>query len=186
MDKTQSIVKEKLIELGYFKYVNELQKELVMAQTFENYQDNGAINFPWEGTNRIFSIDAEFIYEAEGVKDQIQGMLDLFSALGIALVIEDYIEEFNDETNTYTERSITLSGKKYDVSGVEDWATAFYAGINLIESILADHGLTEKAYFLNMDETSAMILLDEPLYNYLNEIIPEDAERPMPIEQGSM
>lgn len=186
MDKSQHSVKARLIELGYFKYVNELQKELVMAQTFENYKDNGAINFPWEGTNRIFSIDAEFIYEAEGVKNQIEEMLDLFGALGIDLVIEDYIEEFDYETNTYTERSITLSGKKYDVSGVEDWATAFYAGINLIGSILSNHGLTEKAYFLCIDETSEMILLDEPLYNYLNEIIPEDAERPMAIEQGMM
>ena len=61
MKKDRKSVEEKLKDIGYFKFADS---ENVFEDTFKDYQEDGQINFPWNGLNRIFSIDAEGIYEA--------------------------------------------------------------------------------------------------------------------------
>jgi len=142
------------------------------------------INFPWEGLNRIFGIDAEFIYEAGGVYDQIEGMLPIFNAMGIELTIGEYVEEFDNDSSTYTKRTIELNGKVYDASGSSDWATAFNSGFKLVDEILLDFGKEERVFGLFMDESSSMIILDEAQFDYLSELIPEGSTyRPIDIKK---
>lgn len=184
MDKSKEPVKAKLEELAYFEYVNPTNLDTTVEKTFENYKNDGEIQFPYEGLNRIFWIDAEFIYEADGIRDQIEGLLPMFKAMGIELTIGEYVEEFDNDSATYTKRIIELNGKKYDVSGVSDWRSAFDSGLKLVDEILKDFGKDERAFGLFMDESSTMIILNEPLAEYLIELIPEGSTyRPVDIKK---
>lgn len=175
MDKSKEQVILQLEELGYFKYVTANEYDTIVAQTFENYKNDGVIHFPYEGLNRTFGMDAEFIYEAEGILDQIKGMLPLFSAMGIDLTIGQYVEEFENNTAAYTKRTIELNGITYDASGSYSWGSAFHSGVRLINEILKNHQKDERVYGLFLDETSTLIILSEPQYEYLTELIPEAA-----------
>lgn len=184
MNKSREQVESKLQELGYFKYVAPNSFGTIIEKTFENYQEDGVINFPWEGLNRVFGIDAESIYEASGIYDQIKGMLPMFKEMGIDLSIGEYVEEFDNESSTYTKRTIELDGKIYDASGSSDWGTAFNSGFKLIDEILEDYKKYERVFGLFMDESSMMIILDEPQYEYLIELIPEGSTyRPIDIKK---
>ncbi|MEZ5044724.1 MAG: hypothetical protein R2828_32810 [Saprospiraceae bacterium] len=184
MNKSKEQVKSKLKELGYFRYVTLENLETIVEKTFENYKEDGVIKFPWEGLNRVFGIDAEFIYEANGMHDQIKGMLSMFKGMGINLEIGEYTEEFDNNSSTYTTRTIELNGKKYDTSGTSDWGTAFNSGFKLVDEILKDFGKEERVFGLFMDESSTMIILDEPQYEYLIELIPEGSTyRPIDIKK---
>ncbi len=66
MDKSLETAKKKLLDLGYFKYVKDKDLQTVINKTFENYCGDGFLNFPWEGLNRVSSIDAEDICECGG------------------------------------------------------------------------------------------------------------------------
>ena len=184
MNRSKESVNRKLEELGYFKYVSSNNLATIIEKTFEEYDEDGIIKFPWEGLNRIFGIDAESIYEANGIHDQIKTMLPIFKAMGIELTIGSYVEEFDNNSATYTKRTIELNEKKYDVSGSSDWATAFNSGFKLIDEILSDFGKEERVFGLFMDESSIMILLDASQFKYLTALIPEGATyRPIDIKK---
>ena len=183
MDKSKEQVESKLQELGYFKYVAPNSLGTIIEKTFENYQEDGVINFPWEGLNRVFGIDAEFIYEANGIYGQIKVMLAMFKEMGIDLSIGEYVEEFDTESSTYTKRTIELNGKIFDASGSSDWGTAFNTGFKLIDEILENFGSDERVFGLFMDESSSMIILNESQYEYLIDLIPEGSTyRPIDIK----
>ncbi|MFK7776241.1 MAG: hypothetical protein AB8F94_29235 [Saprospiraceae bacterium] len=175
MDKSKESVNKKLEELEYFKYVDSNNLESIVEKTFEDYKEDGIINFPWEGLNRIFGIDAESIYESNGIYDLIKVMLPIFKAMGIDLKVGGYVEEFDNNSSTYTKRTIELNEKTYDTSGSSDRATAFNSGFKLVDEILKEFGKEERVFGLFMDESSTMIILDEPQFEYLNELIPEGA-----------
>ena len=184
MDKSKESINQRLDELGYFKYVDPNNLDSIIEKTFENYLEDGVINFPWEGLNRIFGIDAESIYEGDGIYDQIEGMLPIFNAMGIEMTIGEYVEEFDNDSSTYTKRTIELNGKKYDTSGSSDWATAFNSGFKLVDEILNEFGKGERVFGLFMDESSTMIILDESQFEYLSELIPEGSTyRPIDIKK---
>lgn len=104
--------------------------------------------------------------------------------MGIDLNIGVYVEEFDNETSTYTKRTIELNGKTYDTSGSSDWGTAFNSGFKLIDEILEDFGRHERVFGLFMDESSMMIILNEPQFEYLIELIPEGSTyRPIDIKK---
>ena len=119
MDKSKNAVKKNLEDLGYFKYVAPDNLESIKEITFRDYQNDGIIQFPWEdGLNRMFGIDAEFIFEAEGIKSQIEGMLELFNELGIKLTIGRYVEDFDISSESYSTRIIELNEIPYDTPGL--------------------------------------------------------------------
>jgi len=185
VDKSKNAVKKNLEDLGYFKYVAPDNLESIKEITFRDYQNDGIIQFPWEdGLNRMFGIDAEFIFEAEGIKSQIEGMLELFNELGIKLTIGRYVEDFDISSESYSTRIIELNEIPYDTSGSSDWNSAFLSGVKLINEILVHYGKEDRVYGLVMDESSWMILLDKALYEYLNDLIPEWANiRPIDISE---
>lgn len=128
MNKSKEIVNKKIKELGYLNYVDSNNLESVIEKTFEDYKEDGIIKSPWEGLNRIFGIDAESIYESNGIYDLIKVMLPIFKAMGIDLKMGKYVEEFDNNSSTYTKRTIELNEKTYDTSGSSDRATAFNSG----------------------------------------------------------
>ena len=184
MDKSRESVNKKLKELGYYKYVEPNNLKSIIETTFEDYKEDGVIKFPWNELNLIFGIDAESIYEASGMHDQIKGMIPLFKALGIDLTIGEYVEEFDNDSATYTKRTIELNGKIYDTSGSSDWATAFNSGFKLVDQVLNDFNKEERVFGLFMDESSTMIILNEVQFEYLSELIPEGSTyRPIDIKK---
>ena len=184
MDKSKETVTKKLEELDYFKYVDLINLESVIEKTFEEYKNNGVLKFPWEGLNRIFGIDAESIYEGNGIKDQIEGMLPMFNSMGIELNIGEYVEEFDNDSATYTKRTIELNGVVYDATGANDWGTAFNSGFKMIDKILNTFDKDERVFGLFMDESSTMIILNEDQYEFLIKLIPEGSTyRPIDINE---
>lgn len=175
-----SVIKE-LNRLSYFKYAQDV--ELAINETFKDYADDGRICFPITSLNRVFSIDAEFVFEGDGIKDQIKGMTELLNALGIKVVIEAYNEEFTSDM--YIRRDIQINGKTYDALPATDWGDAFDSCVRLINTILIDYNKNERVYWLFPDETSSMILLTEAQFDYLDRLIPDDSdEKPLVFDKN--
>lgn len=184
MKKEKDVVKKQLDKLGYFKYVDAKNLESVVEKTFENYKGEGKINFPWDSLNRTFSIDARAIFKSDGILEQIESMLEIFHALGIDLEIGEYVEEFDEVKEIYTKRSIELNEKIYSLAGVSDWGTAFNSGFKLIDFLLKEYGKTERVFGLFLDETSTLIILDDPLFSYLRRLIPDGSKyRPVDLRK---
>lgn len=181
-EKSQEIINAKLEGLGFFKYLSPNKKDIIRQEIFKDYKDDGVIKFPIEGLNRIFWIDAESIFEGDGIKDQITGMIPMFKGMGFELNIGKYVEEFDGEK--YTKRSIEINGKEYDASGAFDWATGFNSGFKLVDELLDDLKLEERVFGLFMDETSTLIILNDDQFNYLFNLIPEGSNyRPIDIKK---
>lgn len=169
MNRSKNSVVAKLKELDFFKYVDSNE---VVENFFKEYQDDGNLNLHQEGLNRVFSIDAEFIYEEEGLYNFAEQILTLFGKFGIYLIIENYVEE-TESKSTYAKREITINGKKYISPKVFDWASAFSSGIQLVNELITDFKLNEKVFGLFMDETSFLILLTQDQFEYLQYLIPD-------------
>ena len=179
MDRDIKSVKAKLIELNYFQYSDSNQ---VIEETFKDYQNDGRINFPWDGLNRIFAIDAESIYEAGGLESHVTGLVELFGKLGIRLEVGECVEEFDNNSSTYTKREIVINGKNYSTPKVNDWGSGFNSGFKLTNLLLEENNFDGRVYGLFMDESSTLIILNKSQYDYLIELIPEGTEfRPIDI-----
>jgi hypothetical protein len=174
MNKTLESVKGKLIELGFFKYVSKDNLDKAIEETFKGYAEDGIIQFSDDFLNRLFYIDAEHITEGYGIKSQIEGMLDLFEAIGINIEIGKYVEEF-DVNGEYSARKIQINNQIYEADLPTDWESGFDSGVKLIKEILEDNHNKDSIYGLFMDESSTLILLDDNLYDYLIELIPKNA-----------
>lgn len=169
--------------LGFFKYVSPEKLAASKQQVYAELAASGTVDF-FADLNRVFWIDGEDIYEAGGLLDQMKCMLDLFGAMNINLVINNYVEEFDENITKYTKRTIEINGKTYDGSKAGDWGEAFLSGIGLIEEILQDHNRVEKVYGLFWDQSSTLILLDTPLFEYLKKVVPPSAiHRPIDFER---
>ncbi len=181
-EKSKEIIKAKLEELRFFKYLNPNKKDIVHQEMFKDYQGDGVLKFPIDGLNRIFWIDAESIYEGDGIKDQINGMIPMFKGMGFELNIGKYVEEFDGEK--YSKRTIEINGREYDASNASDWATAFNTGFRLVDELLNELNLEERVFGLFMDETSTLIILNDVQFNYLTNLIPEGSTyRPVDIKK---
>lgn len=179
MDKSKEVVERNLRELGYFKYSDS---EEIVDETFKDYKGDGVIHFPWNGLNRTFGIDAEFIYEAGGLESHIKGLVTLFDKFGITLNVGDCIEEFDNSSSTYTKREITINGNKYSTPNVNEWGSAFNSGFKITNQLLEDYNFDGKVYGLFMDESSTLIVLNQEQFDYLTKLIPEGATyRPIDI-----
>ena len=183
MDKSLEIVKENLISLGFFKYASAGNFSKTIDKTFENYKNDGVIKFDYEDLNRLAYIDAEDIFEQNGLKSFAEGLVNFFKALGVGLELGECIEEFDGDK--YTKRSVVINDKIYDTSipDVHDWATGFNSGFRLIDTLLLEYNIPDRLFGLFMDESSTLIILDEVLFGYLTELVPEDeAYRPIDIK----
>ena len=182
MNKDRLSVSEKLKAIGYFKYADSDHAE---KDTFSGYQGNGRISFPYDSLNRIFSIDAESIYESDGLESHVKGLVKLFSNYGIDLEVGACIEEFDEASSTYTKREIMINGKKYSTPGVEEWGSAFNSGFKLTNQLLEEHNFDGSVYGLFMDESSTLIILNTEQFEYLQELIPEGSNY-RPIDLAGM
>lgn len=181
MSKDRKSVEERLTELSYFNYVDSKD---AIEKTFKDYKDDGKIKFPWNGLNRMFSIDAESIYEAGGLASHVKELAKLFSKYGIQLNIGKCIEEFNNDNSIYTKREIIINEKKYSTPNVSDWGSAFNSGFNLANTLLKENNFEGKVYGLFMDETSTLIILNIEQFEYLQNLIPEGSNyRPIDLEK---
>lgn len=173
MKKDKTTVTEELIALNYFQYSETIQTTI--EDTFKDYQNDGEINFPWEGLNRILGVDSESIYEAGGLESYVDGLVDLFRKLGIKLEVGQCIEEFDNNSSTYTKREIVINGKTYSTPNVTEWGSAFNSAFYLTNQLLKENNFNGKVYGLFMDESSTLIILNNDQYEYLVELIPEGA-----------
>jgi hypothetical protein len=173
MKKDRKAVEEKLNELEYFKYADSQD---VIEETFKDYQDDGRINFPWKGLNRTFGIDAELIYEGDGLESHVKGLVKLFNKYNIQLNVGECIEEFDNESSTYTKREIIINGKKYETFNVKDWGSAFDSVFLLTNQLLEENNFDGRVYGLFMDETSILIILNKEQFEYLESLIPEGSD----------
>jgi len=181
MKKDRKSVEEKLKDIGYFKFADS---ENVFEDTFKDYQEDGQINFPWNGLNRIFSIDAEGIYEAGGLESHVIELKDLFHKYGIQLDIGQCTEEFDNQSSTYTKREVLINGKTYETPNVNDWGSGFNSGFKLTNQLLLEYNFDGKVYGLFMDETSSLIILNKEQFEYLQNLIPEGSSyRPIDLEK---
>ena len=181
MNTNRESVEEKLKELGYFKYADS---DDVIEEIFKDYQGDGRINFPWNGLNRTFGIDAESIYEAGGLESHVKGLVDLFEKYGIQLNIGECKEEFDQESSTYIKREIMINGKIYETPNVQEWGSAFNSGFKLTNQLLEENNFEGKVYGLFMDESSTLIILNKEQFEYLQNLIPEGNDyRPIDLEK---
>jgi len=158
-----------LQEIGFFDYA----EKKAIKETFEEYKNDGCIKFH-HSLNRTFSIDAESIYEANGLESFTSSLVETFSNLGINLEVGEAREEYDGNKDLYTKREITINGKTYSTPNVKDWGSGFYSGFRLVNQLLKENKFDGEVYGLFMDETSLLIILNKTQFNYLQELIPID------------
>lgn len=161
-----------LKNLSYFDYANDIDQAI--DETFKGYSDDGIINFPYNVLGRIFYLDGEFIFEQDGLANQIESMTSLFKEMGLTVTIEDYKEVFTAER--YLKRDIKINGMIYNGLPATDWGDASEACIRIINQILKANNKNEKVFLLFADETSTMILLTEEQFEYLDTLIPDESD----------
>lgn len=174
MNKTREEVLKNLLGLKYFNHATDLNEAI--KQTFDNYKEDGIINFPESLINRIFNIDAEFNFESEGLKDTIADFIKLLNFFGLKLKINAYDEKFEDKSGYYKFRKVKINDKNYVIKNISDWGESFISSIHLLNKILDDNNVDEHIFSLFLDESSNLILLTKEQFKYLDELIPNDAK----------
>lgn len=181
MQRDRKSIESKLNELRYFEFADS---DSVIEETFKDYKNDGRINFPWNSLNRLFSIDAESLYESGGLESHAKDLVNLFEMFGINLIVGECKEEFDSDSDTYIKREVNINGKVYATPNVNGWGSAFKSGLELANDLLIDSNLKLKVYGLFMDENSTLIILNKEQFEYLNNLIPEGSDY-RPIELGN-
>jgi len=174
MNKSKGEILDNLMKLNYFLHSENMENAIEL--TFQNYQNNGILNFPDNELKRLFYIEAESNFESEGLKDTFDEFIQLMKHYGLKLKMISYDEIFDRNSGMYTIRKAKINKRNYIVKDISSWRESFISSVEVLNEILEDHKIEERLYGLFMDESSVLILLTKDQYNYLSQLIPAHAE----------
>ena len=157
----------KLDSLGYFKYADGKNVELLKKDNLENFKKYGTWGRLWDDETlqpldyRNYGCDGETLFEQDGFNALLKDMKPTFDKIGFTLSVDEHFEEWDSE-NEWLNHTITLNGTKYVVfknfKGY-GWGEAAQRFAEIINTELEKQNIDERIYLINGGNDGSLIVL---------------------------
>ncbi len=181
----------KLDSLGYFKYADDKNIELLKKDNLSSFKKDGTWGRLWDDETLIpldyrnYGSDGETLFEQGGFDAILKDMKPTFDKIGFTLSVDEQFEEWDSE-NEWLNHRITLNGTEYVIfknfKGY-GWGEAAQRFAEIINAEFEKQGIDERVYLINGGNDGSLIVLDSQLYNYFYEVFTEPQWKPLEVKE---
>ena len=173
-----------LDNLGYFTYIlpDDINK---VKQVVATYFDEKHYFLTDLDDYRMYVIDAEGLFEGDGLVHNLGVIKSTFDKIGIPLTWSD--EKVKTDGNSYL-HTIHLNGTEYtafdgDMSKSNAWGQALVHFMDMLNDQLQKGGSDERIYPMWGHNEECIIFLTPPQFDYLSSVRMERDSGPMPLAE---
>lgn len=160
--------------LGYFQFTTPELLDELKNEMHDDYENHGELatleknNIP--ACNRLFSADAEELFEEGGIIEILTGLTFAFEVRRLKLDINDHFEEYK---NNDGDQWVVVNGRKYIIydtleGSSPNWDTATNTLVYLLNKELSQQGSDERFYTISGGNDAKIILLTTALFDYIS------------------
>lgn len=169
---TPEAIVDRLIEMGYLKYVSDARKDEVRGQLIETMRQN-FLDSDWDdkcisADKRTYGADSEELAEGR-IGEFILEMKEVLEREGVRL--GDVQDEYGDE-----QYNVVINGTRHlirtqDVAESTDiWASALKRHLEIVNELLKTANSRERLYAIYGGNDGRVILLTEEMNEYLHSL----------------
>lgn len=181
----------KLNDLGYFKYTDYDQLDTLKEIFIYQYNPESELpvaiddysNLPID--YRYYYCDSETIFEADGVRNLIEELRQVFRKMNFKCVVTNHIEEWDDEKE-WLNHSLTINGTNYIIfKNYEgyDWDVAIYRIAEILNIELKKQNIDEQFYLINGGNEGKLALLSKAQYKFIYDTFKDKQWKPLEINE---
>jgi hypothetical protein len=165
---------DKIAQLGYFQFTATEKLESLKTELKTGYEQYGELatieinNQPV--CNRLFSADAEYLFEEGGIFDMVTNLKPAFEIRKLSLDINDHFEHYQ---KNIANQWIIVNHRKYYIYDELDgtyanWELATIKLVSLLNQELTLQKSDEQFYCISGGNDGRIILLTSEQFNFLS------------------
>ncbi|MEL6557005.1 MAG: hypothetical protein AAFQ94_02405 [Bacteroidota bacterium] len=164
---------ESLTVMGYFRFASPDQLEALIEEVRICYQTHGVLGTLEENwmplCHRLFSADAEFVFEEGGIIQTLKVLKPAFEIRGLKLEINDHFEDYSENI---ANQWVVINERKYVIydalkASDAEWKIAIERLLDLLNSEFELQGSDERVYQISEGNDSQLVILTSPMFDFL-------------------